>query len=167
MPSILLNYHPLYEHLKSRYAGGMHSLHGPDHWIRVARNGLYLSDTTGADQDVVVLFALLHDSQRLDDGSDPDHGPRAAEMAAEYRGEYFDLADDAFALLQYACRWHTHQDFSDNVTIGTCWDADRLDLSRVGITPLPYYMNTELAKRIARHGSIEEYIPFAKDDYDY
>lgn len=122
MPSAFLEYQPLYRYLKSEYACGVNSLQGPDHWSRVARNGLYLSNTTGADQDVVVLFALLHDSQRETDGADPHHGARAAEMAGECRGKYFELTDDAFELLHYACWWHTHQDYSDNITIGTCWD---------------------------------------------
>ena len=32
-------------------------------------------------------------------------------------------------------------------TIQTCWDADRLDLGRVGITPDPSWLCTEAAKR--------------------
>ena len=33
------------------------------------------------------------------------------------------------------------------MTIETCWDADRLDLGRVGITPHPSHLCTEAAKR--------------------
>jgi uncharacterized protein len=32
-------------------------------------------------------------------------------------------------------------------TIQTCWDADRLDLGRVGITPHPSRLCTEAARR--------------------
>jgi uncharacterized protein len=46
---------------------------------------------------------------------------------------------------------------SDDPTIGTCWDADRLDLARegVGIQPRARYMSTEFAREIADHGAIK------------
>jgi uncharacterized protein len=53
------------------------------------------------------------------------------------RGRLFDLADDDFQLLHYACRWHTDEETHPDVTIRTCWDSDRLDLGRVGIVPDP------------------------------
>jgi uncharacterized protein len=34
-----------------------------------------------------------------------------------------------------------------DITIQTCWDSDRLDLGRVGITPHPRRLCTEAAKR--------------------
>lgn len=40
------------------------------------------------------------------------------------------------------CAGHTHPD----VTIQTCLDADRLDPGRVGITPQPSRLCTEVAK---------------------
>jgi hypothetical protein len=55
----------------------------------------------------------------------------------------FDLDDPSFDLLMYACIWHTDKDFTDNITIGTCWDADRLDLGRVGIFPSPQFLSKE------------------------
>ena len=33
------------------------------------------------------------------------------------------------------------------MTIQTCWDADRLDLGRVGMMPDPRFLSTEIAKR--------------------
>jgi uncharacterized protein len=65
------------------------------------------------------------------------------------RGKLFDLDDDKFQLLQYACRWHTHGKLSSDPTVGACWDADRLDLTRVGIVPDPARMSTEAGKRLA------------------
>jgi uncharacterized protein len=52
-------------------------------------------------------------------------------------GLLFDLPDHEFRLLDRACVGHTHKRTHPNVTIQTCWDADRLDLGRVGITPHP------------------------------
>jgi uncharacterized protein len=104
------------------------------------------------------LFALFHDSRRLNDGWDPGHGARGAEFAASLRGTAFQLSDDEFALLHYACVWHTKGKSHGNVTIATCWDADRLDLDRVGITPNPKRMCTDFGRTIAAAGSVESFL---------
>lgn len=130
-------------------------MHGVDHWRRVERNGLLLAERTGADVDVDVdvvrLFAMFHDSRRLRDGTDHGHGARGAELAASWRGLFFHLPDDRFELLRYACVWHTDQKHHLDPTIGTCWDADRLDLGRVGIKPDPHWMSTPFGRELA-HG---------------
>jgi len=79
--------------------------------------------------------------------SDPEHGPRAAEFAAELRGVAFELDDRKFRLLHQACAGHTRERNHPDVTIQTCWDSDRLDLGRVGITPHPSRLCTEVARR--------------------
>jgi uncharacterized protein len=121
--------------------------HGIAHWARVLENGLRLAGETGANIEVVRLFAILHDSRRINEGSDPDHGPRAAEFASSLRGRLFDLPEPEFRLLHRACSGHTHERTHPDVTIRTCWDADRLDLGRVGITPHPSRLCTEAARR--------------------
>jgi uncharacterized protein len=40
-----------------------------------------LSEKTGATANIVSLFAVLHDSKRINEGYDPQHGPIAAELA--------------------------------------------------------------------------------------
>ena len=45
-------------------------------------------------------------------------------------------------------RHHTGGRTSDDPTTGTCWDADRLDIGRVGIIPHQRYMSTEPARRL-------------------
>ena len=131
------------------FACGEHSIHGPLHWARVEKNGLELAAETGADETVVRLFAILHDTCRLDDGDDPGHGPRAADTLATLIGVLFTLDPERLVLLEQAIRHHTDGLTSDNLTIGTCWDADRLDLWRVGKKPEGRYMSTEAGKRIA------------------
>ncbi len=68
-----------------------------DHgWLRFLGSGhpkLRLAGETGANVEVVSLFAILHDSRRINEVTDPEHGPRAAEFAAEIRGTVFDLDD--------------------------------------------------------------------------
>ena len=136
-----------------------YSVHGPDHWRRVERNSLLLASRTGADITVVRLFALFHDSRRENDGWDEGHGARGAEYAEKLRNSAYTLSDDSFELLRYACVWHTDQKHHDDPTVGTCWDADRLDLGRVGVIPDPAFMSTEFAKEIAAFGSILPFLP--------
>lgn len=135
-----------------------YSVHGPDHWKRVERNALILAIDNGADTDVVRLFALFHDAQRVNEWEDPEHGARGAALAASFRGILFELSDESFEILHYACTWHTKGKHHEHPTIATCWDADRLDLGRCGITPDPAYMNSALAKTIANHGSIAPWL---------
>ena len=66
-----------------------YSIHGPDHWARVERNGLYVAQKTGADQTIVQLFAVFHDCMRWNDSIDPGHGRRGAEYAAQIKALEF------------------------------------------------------------------------------
>ena len=110
------------------------SIHGPEHWARVADNGFALADETdGADRDVIRVFALLHDTMRENDGYDPEHGARAADLALELLA-LLELSDDQYRTLCAACELHDRGHVSLDPTIGCCWDADRLDLPRVGKT---------------------------------
>lgn len=120
--------------------------HGVTHWARVLENGLKLAERTGADVNVVTLFALFHDSRRIDDGEDYGHGGRGAELAAELRGVVYDLPDPQFEWLCRACERHTGGRTDASETVLTCWDADRLDLGRVGVIPNPKYLCTAAGK---------------------
>jgi uncharacterized protein len=124
-------------------------IHGVTHWVRVMENGLKLAESTGANPAVVTLFALFHDSRRIDDGDDYGHGGRGAELASEYRGVSFDLPDAEFDLLYRACERHTGGRTDPDITVLTCWDADRLDLGRVGIMPDPRYLCTPAGRSAA------------------
>ena len=46
-----------------------------------------------------------------------------------------------------ACAGHVDGLTSDDTTIGLCWDADRLNLWRIGVTPQPRFLSTPVAKR--------------------
>lgn len=128
-------------------------LHGLGHWQRVERNGIWLSTEMRdgvphlreeINIKVVRSFAYLHDKCRRHDGADLEHGIRAAEMLPSIRETILkELTDEAFSLLEKACRLHTTVHRTGNLTIDTCFDADRLDLGRIGITPDPNKMATE------------------------
>jgi uncharacterized protein len=139
----------LLDYILETYALPCGGIHGVVHWARVLENGRRLARETGALIEVVSLFAVLHDARRINEHLDPEHGPRAAEFAGALRGRLLDLADHEFQLLHRACAGHTYERTHPDVTIQTCWDADRLDLGRVGITPDPRYLCTELARQPA------------------
>ena len=127
-------------------------VHGIEHWHQVEANGLLLAGrVAGVDVDVVRLFAIFHDSKRFDDGHDPEHGARGAEFAKECReAKLFEIDDERFDKLYHACKFHTHERRNDDVTISTCYDADRLDLGRVGFPLDPEKMATGFGSRIAK-----------------
>jgi uncharacterized protein len=125
---------------------GQDSIHGPEHWIRVEANGLLIASESGADITVVRLFALFHDSRRENEFTDPDHGRRGAFLAKSLLGHELHLDARRIDLLMEACEGHTDIMHHPDPTIATCWDADRLDLPRVGITPDPKFLNTARAK---------------------
>ena len=135
----------------TRSTGKDSFLHGESHWRRVAAAGLaLLPETPDADPALVFLFALFHDSMRFNDGHDPQHGPRGAALARDLRGGAFDLEDAEMGLLGYACEEHTNGGIGRDPTVGACWDADRLNLWRVGIRPSPRLLSTEAARNGGR-----------------
>ena len=140
--------------------------HGISHWERVERNGLLLA-TDEVNTTVVRLFAYLHDKWRVDNWEDLEHGKRAAENLHALRGTLLAwLTDEEFYLLRTACELHTVCHSTGNPTIDTCFDADRLDLMRVGITPDPERMATERGKYYAANLSqFYADIGMKEDDY--
>ena len=147
MPAALHALEPLLAQVRARSTGIGSHIHGELHWRTVGANGLWLAEPLGgADRLVIFLFALLHDSMRENDGRDPEHGPRAAAFAAELHGEgLLGTTPAQLETLRYACFEHTNGLVSDDPTVGCCWDADRLDLPRVGISPDPARFSTARA----------------------
>ena len=137
----------LRERLVSQFRLGPFSAHDQEHWQRVERYGVYLA-SQGADLEVVRLFAWIHDSQRQKESYEPEHGPRAAEWAREWCGKAFFLRSDQLEVLMEACRDHELGSTTRDLTIGVCWDSDRLDLDRVGKTPDLDLLSTDLGKKL-------------------
>ena len=121
-------------------------MHDIEHWLRVLINGRLIAVQSGADIEVVEHFALLHDVQRKDEYRDMQHGNRAADFAASIIGDWVLLNSTQMYQLTEACRYHSMGRLSKDVTIQTCWDADRLDLGRVGIQPSAKKLCTQTAK---------------------
>ena len=121
---------------------GVHSIR---HWLRVMENGLTIASMNNANKKIIIAFSLFHDSKRESDFLDPFHGGRASEYITEFR-EILDFTDEEFEKLQYAMKHHSDGKISDDKDIGTCWDADRLDLMRVDTFPLEEFLSTEIGR---------------------
>ena len=124
-------------------------IHGAPHWSRVRLNGLNIARLTGANALVIEYFAFLHDLGRENDNYDPEHGQRGAEIARDINGTLINLGQRDLRLLMEACQGHSDGHTKADVTIMTCWDADRLDLARVGVDPDPDKLCTPAARSSA------------------
>ena len=87
-----------------------HTIHGPDHWLRVERNACILANRTCSSTHAL--------------GTQTGH--------------------------------------HDDATIGTCWDADRLDIERAGVIPNAKFMSTDFGREIGNHGSVKPWLDLAK-----
>lgn len=144
------------------YALPRQGAHGVVHWARVLESGLRVAEAVGADREVVSLFALFHDSKRVNEHRDHGHGQRGGEFARTLRGTLVHLDDDRFELLYEACRLHTDGLTDGNPTLQACWDADRLDLGRVGIRPRRSRLCTDAARGMvdwAHERAVNGYVP--------
>lgn len=125
-------------------------MHGIGHSKRVSLLAKFLAQGTQADTTVTGLFAFLHDVKRENDEYDLLHGKRAAEYVVQalYAEGLLHITATQLEQVSYACEHHSDRYAqSDDITIQTCWDADRLDLWRVGIEPNPALLYTHKAKQ--------------------
>ena len=144
-PSIILS-PELIRTIREQYALDWRGIHGISHWCRVYENGMLLAKQEGVARGVVQLFSVFHDAGRRSEGYDENHGPRGAELARQLRA-LCPVNDREFLLLVTACSEHTRARCHDDLTVRACFDADRLDLGRVGNKPDPRFLCTPLAKR--------------------
>ena len=138
--------------IESKYARRLHEseIHGLKHSILVFLHAMRLSSKLqeigiAIDRAVCTWFSFLHDACRENDASDEGHGKRASEMVNEIRNSYLsELTDNQISILKSALEFHDRKiKLTLNNTVGVCLDADRLDLTRVGITPDPSLMTTK------------------------
>jgi uncharacterized protein len=140
----------LVKRIRAEATVNLRSIHGFEHWERVAGYCRRIAEREDVDLRIMLLFACLHDCQRRSDGRDPEHGPRAAEYVLGLPADDMGLDAKGIERLAFACRHHTYEVPTDDLTIRACWDADRLDLGRCHIIPDPSRLFTRTAKRIAR-----------------
>lgn len=121
------------------------SIHGYNHWKNVEKIGHYLADRNGADKTIISFFAFLHDIGREKELNEPRHGEKSVEIIKKFFKLKLNAAQ--YEKLLIAISEHDKVDAKSNdITIQTCWDADRLDLPRVGIFPDSKLLYTEIGK---------------------
>jgi uncharacterized protein len=153
LAGVMERYAPvILELAKQRFSLADDSDHGPEHWLRVYYNALdgvvRLRGQEAASLTSIMLFALLHDCERKEEGYDPLHGLRAAGFLMDlHKAEKLPFASNS--QIKTACiaiEDHSHGyldvynhnlDLIGETTVKLCWDADRLDLPRVGIAVDP------------------------------
>lgn len=144
----LVQHEPVWDLARERFSLDATSIHGESHWRQVYKNAMEIGSAAGADPEVTGLFAILHDCCRADDGDDLEHGPRAAKFTNQIKPQFLTfLSERQLALLLYAIANHTSPATTSEPTIGSCWDADRLDFGRDGSIPDKKYLSTDAAKR--------------------
>lgn len=137
------------QRVKEQFELDWYGVHGLHHFNRVKKNGLILAAKNGADVEIVELFSLLHDACRIYEVGDPYHGEYSAEFATQlWRERLFFLPPAKLDALMFAIEHHSDKIGSSDITICTCWDADRLDLARVGKLPDPDRLYTQEAKEL-------------------
>lgn len=134
--------------LKNTFQLDWNGIHGVSHWARVRVNGRLIARGNGANQRVVELFSFFHDVKRDNDDHDPKHGFRTSQFIQTLSNDLLKITDNEKELLCIACEKHSNHkgNSKDDITIQTCFDADALDLGRVGIKPNPDRLYTTIAK---------------------
>lgn len=146
--SAIPDFHALLDHVLTRATNAGSEVHGERHWLETAWIALQLSrEVPDADAVVALLFAVLHDSQRHDDGHDPLHGHRAARLFEKLPPALLSLSPEQRAHVRVACEAHADGKTTANRTLGVCWDADRLGLWRIGVRPDPQGLSLPISGR--------------------
>lgn len=110
-------------------------IHGVEHWLAVEEAAVEMAYELGADVEIASMFGLLHDCLRQNSWHDPEHGLRAARLAAEINADVLGLPRVRLQKLTYAVQHHDAGMVSDDIDVSTCWAADRRQLRRVGVEP--------------------------------
>lgn len=125
---------------ETKFKIDLDGIHGRRHWASVTRNAQRIVKADGGDLAVATCFGMLHDCCRLTDGNDRKHGYRASELMLRIN---LGLNPKQLRLLFLAIRSHSEAQVSTEPTVGACWDADRLDLPRIGTAEDPFYVDPD------------------------
>lgn len=113
-------------------------VHDFEHVLRVYRTAERLARAEGADMEIVLAAALLHDAEGAAPGGEAraDHHHQSADFAAEVlRAEGW--PDARIAAVQHCIRAHRYRDLSEQpatLEAKILFDADKLDvLGAIGV----------------------------------
>lgn len=115
-------------------------IHGEEHWRAVALTGLVLSKAERRiSTSVILAFAICHDSRRIDESFDEDHGIRAAQELRANKGVLSFLGEQSAQQVITACDIHSHAQsaINEDISVRACLDSDRFNLLRLGFSLKP------------------------------
>lgn len=130
-----ISWHSLLSEVQQGATHASSPLHGDKHWRAVAAAGIEIAGNNFEQRAVALAFGMIHDCQRLNDDWDPEHGLRAASWASRSQQLAGLIGKEGRNLVSQACLDHENGFTSNDETIGLCWDADRINLWRVGVCP--------------------------------
>ena len=112
-------------------------LHGKKHWFKVYANCRILKPGDEF-RKFFFAFAMLHDCRREMEFQDEAHGYLASLTVPEY------------PVLRDAIQYHSLGATTDDPLMGVCWDADRLELPRVGTRVRTKFLSTDAGVKLAK-----------------
>ncbi len=129
-------------------------LHGVSHLRRVAILSGRLANAVGEDVESAVVMGFLHDCARKDDGNDTEHGHESAFLARGLIDRFYPHLD--VNRICEAIAGHADGEVTTDPLTACLWDADRLELKRIGRTVDPDLLSTVVAKRLVRRRQPDE-----------
>jgi uncharacterized protein len=123
-------------------------IHGLPHLRQVAYVAARLAACEGADWMQAMVGGFLHDCARKDDGGGQEHAFESARVAKVVLGRHYSNMD--VQRLLYAISHHAGGSTTQDPLIGSIWDADRLDLVRLGAEIDQGLLSTVHARRLVR-----------------
>lgn len=131
------------------------AVHGVSHLMSVAATAARIAHATGEDVMSATVGGFLHDCARQNDGNGEGHARESAQMARSIIVKHFgelDVNRICSAIADHAAGKTTADGLAAAI-----WDADRLDLARLGIVVDPAYLSTALARRLLRFRRLHGY----------
>jgi len=126
-------------------------IHGISHLCQVANIAGRIAHATKVCIKSAVVGGYLHDCARHDDGDGNTHAHKSAKIAYKLLKKYYPDID--VNKVCHAIYYHADGLTSNDRLIGSIWDADRITLTRLGITTQRELLSTEIAKRFCRFRS--------------
>ena len=121
-------------------------VHGMGHLRRVSSTAGRMAAILDEDIESAVVGGFLHDCARTDDGGGTSHAHSSAQLAKDIMITCYPHLD--IARLCRGIAQHADGMITDDPLIGCVWDADRLDLSRLGIEVDLDLLSTFVARRL-------------------
>ena len=122
----------IFEYVKEKMKNGAHGL---DHVLRVVKLARYIGELEGADMDVLMPAAYLHDIARSAENGKTDHAKIGAAMASEFL-KRIGYPEDKISEIHHAIKVHRYKSEEKPRTLEALIlkDADMLDaIGAVGI----------------------------------